>query len=81
MNEVKFMTNADADRSLENAVPPQGPQQTDPHPNDAVHIDIKPGWDKRPNAYPATRDGLANIDIPKQRPLPQQTKPATREPS
>ncbi|MGN6422706.1 MAG: hypothetical protein ACTHLA_05290 [Asticcacaulis sp.] len=81
MNEVKTMTNADADQALENAVPPRGPQQTDPHPNDAVHTDIKPGWDKRPEAYPATRDGLDNIDIPKQRRSPQQKDRTTGEPS
>ncbi len=33
--------------------------------NDKVHTDIKPGWDKRPEKYPATRNGGDNIDVPR----------------
>lgn len=32
--------------------------------NDKVHTDIKPGWENRPEQYPATEGNGDNIDIP-----------------
>ncbi len=32
--------------------------------NDKVYTDIKKGWDKRPEAYPATKGVGDNIDTP-----------------
>ena len=32
--------------------------------NDKVHTDIKPGWDKRPDQYPATRGDGDNVNVP-----------------
>lgn len=55
----------DADRALQGRPPaPDQNRRHDPHPNDAVHADIQPGWKDRPASYPATKDNLDNIDIP-----------------
>ncbi len=44
----------------ENTEQPKG----DDDGNDKVHTDIKPGWDNRPEAYPATKTDGDNIDVP-----------------
>ena len=46
--------------TAENTAQPKG----DDDNNDKVHTDIKKGWDKRPEAYPATKADGDNIDVP-----------------
>lgn len=48
---------AAADRPLEGEAPaPDQMNRHDPHPNDAVHTDIQPGWERRPQSYPAAKE-------------------------
>ena len=46
--------------TTENTQQPKG----DDTGNAKVHTDIKKGFDKRPDAYPATKTDGDNIDVP-----------------